>query len=298
MELRVLKYFLTVAAEENITKAAQILHVTQPTLSRQIMQLEEELGVKLFTRRNHKISLTDDGILLKQRAGEIIALSEKTKKDFRRDSGSLIGEITIGSGETYSFNYLADILEAFKLIHPLVRYDIYTGNADQIKDRIESGLIDLGLLLEPVDIQRYEYLRFPGLEIWGILVRSDSKLSTKSRVYAKDLLDLPLIISTRALVQNELSSWFGEDFEHLNIVATYNLINNVAVMVQKNMGIALCLKRCNRFEDLHFIPLEPKLNARSVLVWKKKNMFSPATSAFLDFIKQSLAPNGNIGLVG
>jgi DNA-binding transcriptional LysR family regulator len=289
MELRVLKYYLTVAREENITKAAQILHVTQPTLSRQIMQLEEELGVKLFTRSNHNIILTDDGMLLKQRADQIVTLAEKTKREFSRDEGGLTGEITIGSGEMYSFDYLAEILEAFKRENPLIRYDIYSGNADQIKDRIESGLIDIGLLLEPVDIGKYEFARIPGQEIWGVLVRRDSELAGRSEVCAEDLTDLPLLVAKRAIVQNELSSWVGANFEHLNIVATYNLINNTAAMVQKNMGVALCLKRCNLFEDLCFIPLKPELTARSVLVWKKNHMFSPATSAFLDFAEKYIS---------
>ncbi|MDR1531409.1 MAG: LysR family transcriptional regulator [Clostridiales bacterium] len=286
MELRVLKYYLTVAREENITKAAQVLHVTQPTLSRQIMQLEKELGVKLFTRSNHKIVLTDDGMLLKQRADEIVTLAEKTRRGFSRAEGGLTGEITIGSGELYSFDCLAEILEAFKSANPLIRYDIYSGNADQIKDRIESGLIDLGLLLEPVDMGKYEFARIPGQETWGVLVRRDSELAAQTEICADVLMGLPLLVPKRAIVQNELSNWVGVSFEHLNIVATYNLINNVAAMVQKNMGIALCLKRCNLFKDLRFIPLKPELSARSVLVWKKNNMFSPATSALLDFAKK------------
>ncbi|MDR2353989.1 MAG: LysR family transcriptional regulator [Deltaproteobacteria bacterium] len=288
MELRVLKYYLTIASEENITKASRILHISQPTLSRQIMQLEEELGVKLFTRSNHKIILTADGKLFKQRAEEIITLSEKAKRDFTRDENNLTGEITIGSGELFSFNYLAEILQAFRQEYPLIRYDIYSGNADQVKDRMESGLIDIGLLLEPVDIGKYEFARIPGQEIWGLLVRRDSELASKSEVCSDDLTNLPILIAKRAILQNALSSWAGSNFEHLNIVATYNLINNAAFMVQKNIGVALCLKRCNLFEDLCFIPLKPELTAQSVLVWKKDHLFSPATKAFLTFAKKYL----------
>ncbi|MDR2443528.1 MAG: LysR family transcriptional regulator, partial [Deltaproteobacteria bacterium] len=165
MELRVLKYYLTVAREENITKAAKILHLTQPTLSRQIMELEEELGVKLFKRSKHRIVITEDGLLLKQRAEEIVMMCEKTKGEFLKTEVGLTGEITIGSGEMYSFSYLADFLGEFKKIHPLIRYDIFSANADQVKDRIERGLIDIGLLLEPVDIEKYEFIRIPGQEI-------------------------------------------------------------------------------------------------------------------------------------
>jgi DNA-binding transcriptional LysR family regulator len=289
MELRVLKYYLTVAREENITKAARILHVTQPTLSRQIIQLEEELGVKLFTRSNHNITLTHDGMLLKQRAEEIVKLTEKLERDFNRDENNLTGEITIGSGELFSFDYLVEILEAFKQKHPLIRYDIYSGTADQVKERMESGLIDIGLLLEPVDIGKYEFIRIPGLEIWGLLVRHDSELADKAEVCSDDVAKLPLLMAKRAILQNTLSSWFGTNFDHLNIVATYNLINNAAVMVRKNMGAALCVQRCNLFDDLRFIPLKPGLTAHSVLAWKKNHMFSPATLAFIGFAKRYLS---------
>jgi DNA-binding transcriptional LysR family regulator len=278
-----------VAREQNITKAARILHVTQPTLSRQIMQLEEELGVKLFRRGNHNIVLTDDGLLLKRRAEEIVSLAERTKRDFTRHHADLTGEIAIGSGELLSFDYLADILDAFKQEHPHVRYDIFSGSADQVKDLMESGLIDLGLLLEPVDIAKYEFARIPGREIWGLLVRSDSELADKSEICSDDLMNLPILVSKRTMLHNLLSSWFGANFAHLNIVATYNLINNAAIMVKKHIGVAICIKRCNIFEDLSFIPLKPELVSHSVLAWKKNHMFSPAISAFLVFANRYIS---------
>ncbi|MDR2351036.1 MAG: LysR family transcriptional regulator [Deltaproteobacteria bacterium] len=286
MELRVLKYYLTVAREENITKASQILRVTQPTLSRQIMGLEEELGVKLFTRSNHKIVLTNDGLLLKQRAEEIVALADKTARDFFRGEGGLAGEIAVGSGEMFSFDWLAEVLVAFKREHPLVRLDVFSGNADQVKERMEKGLVDVGLLLEPVDIDRYEFARVPGRETWGVLTRDDSELAALSEVRAGDLTNLPILMSGRSGVRKALSAWFGTNFENLRVAATYNLINNAAVLVRKNMGVALCLKRCDLFGDLRFMPLEPELSARSVLAWKKNRVFSPATAEFLRFAEK------------
>jgi DNA-binding transcriptional LysR family regulator len=281
MELRVLKYFLMVAREENITKAAQLLGVTQPTLSRQIMQLEEELGVNLFIRSNHNIILTDDGMLLKRRAEELVSLAEKTKREFSREEGNLTGEIAIGSGELRSVKFLADILTSFRKIHPFIRYELYSGNADQIKDRIEKGLLDVGLLLEPVDIGKYEFLRMPSQEEWGVLTRKDSELALKETVNPHDLKNAPLLITKRELVRSELASWFGSYYDQLDIAATYNLIYNAAIMVQNKIGVALGLKLDSAYDGLCFVPLNPQLKACSVLAWKKNQMFSPATGALL-----------------
>lgn len=286
MELRVLNYFLTAAREENITKAAQLLHVTQPTLSRQLMQLEEELGVKLFNRSSHSIILTEEGILLKRRAQELVSLAEKTKQEFSREKDVLTGELTIGSGELYSMKLFSRILVSFQKKHPLVRYEIYSGNADSIKDRIEKGLLDLGLLVEPVDIGKYEFIRMPAKEQWGILTRKDSELAKKEKVTPEDLVKIPFMASKRALIQNELANWFDSCYEQLNIVTTYNLLYNAAIMVQNGMGIALCLKLENFYENLCFIPLSPKLETGSVLVWKKNQIFSPTAAAFIEQAKK------------
>ncbi|MDO4572382.1 MAG: LysR family transcriptional regulator, partial [Clostridia bacterium] len=177
MELRVLNYFLMAAREENITRAAQLLHVTQPTLSRQLMQLEEELGVTLFKRSSHRIVLTDEGMLLRRRAQEIVALAEKTRRDFQRPEEAVSGEISIGSGELSVMRFFAGLMCAFKKQHPLVRYELYSGNADSIKERMENGLLDLGLLLEPVDIGRYAFIRLPEREEWGVIARADSDIA-------------------------------------------------------------------------------------------------------------------------
>jgi DNA-binding transcriptional LysR family regulator len=286
MELRVLNYFLMVAREENITRASQLLHVTQPTLSRQLMQLEAELGVKLFERSSHSIVLTDAGMLLKRRAQELVSLADKTQREFAQNDGPLNGELTLGCGELRSVGFIVRLLGAFRIAHPLVHFDMYSGNADNIKDRIERGSLDLGLLLEPVDIGRYEFLRLPVKETWGVLVREDSELALKERVTPQDLAGVPLMMSKRALVRNELASWFGEFYDKLEIMMSYNLVYNAAVMASANGGAVLCLELDSTYEHLRFIPLFPKLEAGSVLAWKKNQIFSPVATAFIEYVKE------------
>lgn len=286
MELRVLKYFLMVAREENITKAANLLHITQPTLSRQLMQLEEELGVMLFHRSRHSIILTDDGMLFKRRAQEIIALSDKTVREFSRKEGELTGEVAIGCGESHNMSFLSELMVSFRREHPLVRFNIYSAIADDIKDRIEKGILDIGLLTEPVDIGKYEFNRMPQKEQWGVLTRRDSELAAKKFVSPKDLADEPLIMVKRELVKNELANWFGDFFDQLEIAATYNLILNAANMVQNKIGVALCFNLDNVYDDLCFIPLSPQLETGTVLAWKKNEAFSPAAAQFIQYIKK------------
>ena len=286
MELRVLKYFLVVAREENITKAASLLHVTQPTLSRQLMQLEEELGVKLFHRGKYHIILTVDGILLRRRAQEIVDLAEKTEREFQRQE-ELSGEISIGAGESNSMTVLSRTMTVFRQKHPLVRFSIYSATADDIKDRLEKGLLDLGLLAEPVDIGRYEFIRMPKRDRWGLWVRYDDPLAQKETVGPKDLLGIPLLVSQRELVQKELAAWFGDSYEKLEIAATYNLILNAANMVRNHMGAALGFFIGNLADELRFVPLSPALETGTVLVWKRDQAFSPAATAFLNQIKNA-----------
>ncbi|SCJ56022.1 Hca operon transcriptional activator [Anaerotruncus sp. 2789STDY5834896] len=288
MELRVLSYFLMVAREENITRAAQLLHVTQPTLSRQLMQLEQELGVRLFTRSSHHIVLTDEGMLLRRRAQELVSLAEKTRRELRRDE-QLSGEISIGSGEFHSFSLLATLLASFRRQYPLVRFDLYSGNADNIKDRIERGTLDIGLLSDPVDIGKYEFVRLPQKEVWGILAPADSPLGQKEQIAPADLAGQRLMVSQRALVQNALASWLGELQQQVEITTTYNLLYNVAMMVQQGMGVALCLELDCHYEGLRFMPLWPRWESGTVLVWKKNQALSPTFDAFLRHVKLCLS---------
>ena len=196
MELRVLKYFLAVAREENITKAAALLHLTQPTLSRQLIQLEEELGVQLFHRSRYRIVLTDDGMLLRRRAQELVDLAEKTAREFRQKDQPR-GEISIGSGDLEGMRLLAGMLASYQKRYPEVTYQISSGNADHTKEQIEGGTLDLGLLLEPVDISKYDFIRMPVKERWGVLIHEDEPLARKEAVTPEDLADVPLLLTHR-----------------------------------------------------------------------------------------------------
>lgn len=289
MELRVLKYFLMTAREENITKAAGLLHITQPTLSRQLMQLEDELGVKLFNRSNHNIKLTEDGMLLRRRAQEIISLAEKTKEEFSGSNGELAGEVSIGCGETRNMNFLSARIAQFREQNPLVRFNIFTANADDIKERIEKGLIDLGLMMEPVDISRYEFVRMPMREQWAVMVKKDSPLAQKEFVTPQDLIGVPLIFVYRRPVKNELANWFGKYYDNIEIAATYNLVLNAVSMVQNGVGAAICFVMDNTYPGVKLIPLYPKLDTGAVLVWKKEQPASAASVKFVEDVKKCIS---------
>lgn len=285
MELRTLKYFLVVAREENITKAAALLHVTQPTLSRQMMQLEEELGVQLFTRSSHNIILTEQGMLLKRRAQELVSLAEKTKQELAQQQ-ILNGEVAIGSGEYRSSVLLAQILAQFHKRHPQVRYEIFSGNSDDIKERIERGLLDVGFLLEPVDVSKYEFVRIPIQEEWGVLVSEGSKLEQKTSVTPQDLADKSLLFARRDLVKRELMNWFGSYADDLNIVACGNLPFNLSMLVQQGMGAYLSIRKSCQYDGVCFRPLSPKLESNVVLAWKKNQAMSPAAQKLLEEAKK------------
>ena len=289
MEIRVLKYFLLVAREENITKAANLLHLTQPTLSRQLMQLEEELGVQLFRRSKHHIILTEEGMLLRRRAEEIVALADKTKDDLQHREEQLEGTIAVGSGELQSSSFLTKLLTAFQEKNPLVRFTIYSGNSDNIKERIERGLLDVGLLQEPVDITKYSFIRTPGREQWGVLVHEGSELASKESVSPAELASVPLILPERESVQNELFNWFGSYAESLRIAATGNLLYNLASLARASGGSVLTLNLDCNYEGLRFIPLSPPLESNTVLVWKKTQTFSTAAAAFLEFSEKYIS---------
>ncbi len=287
MELRVLHYFLMVAREENITKAAQLLHITQPTLSRQLIQLEEELGVQLFRRSNHNIILTDSGLLLKRRAQEILSLAEKTKREFSQEE-SLSGVISIGSGEYRCTRLLADIITSFRQSNPLVQFEFYSGNSDNIKEQIDRGSLDLGLLLEPVDISKYDFMRLPVKEEWGVLVSETSKLAQKEWVCAQDLVEEPLIFTRRELIQNEITNWLGDSKDQIEIVATGNLPYNMAALVASGAGSFINLNLNCKYDGVKFVPLSPPLTSGTVLVWKKAQPYSAAIEAFIKHMEQCL----------
>lgn len=288
MEFRVLKYFLTVVREENITKAANVLHITQPTLSRQLAQLEEDIGVKLFNRGTRKISLTNEGMLLRRRAEEIISLVDKTEQELNEQDEMLDGVISLGCGELNSVSTLADILVGFKKKHPLIIYDLYTANADDIKEKIDEGLIDIGLLLEPVNIEKYEYIRLQTKEVWGAVMRADDELAKQKFVTAEQLSKRQIILARRPKAKNELAHWFGKHYDKLNISFTSNMSTNASIMVEKGLGNALIIKGSLPFLDenrIKCIPLYPTLIANSVLVWKRHQPFNLATTKFIEYMQ-------------
>ena len=287
MELRVLRYFLAVAQEENITKAAALLHLTQPTLSRQLMQLEEELGTKLFRRSQYRIILNEDGMLLRRRAQELVELADKTQREFSQRDAELSGEIAIGCGETRSMTFLSQHICSFRRLHPRVQFRIYSATADDVKERIENGLLDMGLLAEPVDISRYAFQRMPQKDRWGVLGLKDSPMAEQESVAPADLVGIPLLLSGRTEVRGELASWFGDEFGRIQVAATYNLILNAANMVQNGVGVALGFDLGNLSDALRFIPLSPKLESGTVLAWKKDQIFSPAVEQFQRYIKNA-----------
>lgn len=288
MELRVLNYFLAIAREENFTKAAQQLHITQPTLSRQIAQLEEELGVDLFVRSNHNIILTEDGMILKRRAQEILSLADKTKRDFLHKDENLEGVISIGSGEFLSTRCLTDCIAQFRRKHPLVRYEFYSGNAGNIRDQIERGLLDIGLMSEPIDIRKYEFISMPIKEEWGAFVREDSPLIDKDFIAPQDLVDIPLILPLGDFAESHIGKWFGEYISQIDVIAKGNLLYNEAMMAQSNIGAVIGIRLKSNYDRLRFIPLNPSLKIDTTLAWKKEQIFSAATTAFIDFSKQYL----------
>lgn len=288
MEIRVLRYFLTVVREGGINRAAEVLHITQPTLSRQLSQLEEEVGVKLFHRGARKITLTNEGILLRRRAEEILSLVDRTEKELTEQEELVEGRIVIGCGELAAMQILPEIIESFHKQYPLVSYDIFTANADLVKEQMEKGLIDIGILLEPIDMEKFDFIRMTGKERWVVLMRPDDPLANRDVVSAKDLENLPLILPRRTNIQNELSNWLGESFQSTKVLFTSNLSTNGAIMVQKGLAYAIVIEGSLPFwdkEKITYRPLYPELIANSVLVWKKKQPFTLAAGKFIEHLR-------------
>ncbi|MDY6290017.1 MAG: LysR family transcriptional regulator [Succiniclasticum sp.] len=288
MEIRVLKYFLTVVREESISRAAEVLHITQPTLSRQLAQMEEETGVKLFQRGSRKITLTNEGMLLRRRAEEIVELVDRTVAELPLQEKEVEGTITIGSGEVAGVEVLAEICGSFREKHPKVIFDLYTATADVVKERMERGLIDIGLLLEPVDKEKFAYARLAVKERFVVLMKPDDPLAEKECVTKDDLDGQPLILPRRLNVQGELANWFGKNPNSLNIAFTGNLPTNSAIMVKHGFGYAVSVEGAIPYWDKEQIvcrPLYPELTSGTVLAWKRGQPFGNATEKFIEHIK-------------
>ena len=284
MELRVLQYFLAVAREQSISGAAESLHLSQPTLSRQLRDMEEELGKQLMIRGNRRITLTDEGMILRKRAEEIMELVRKTEDEIALSDDSVSGDVYIGAGETDGVRLIAKAAQCLQCQYPDIHYHISSGDTADVIESLDKGLIDFGLLFNPVDCSKYNYLPLPMRDVWGVLMRRDCELAAKEGIAPEDLWDKPLIVSRHAKGGNLFSSWMGRPFEELNIVATYSLLFNGSLMVDEGMGYAICLdKIINTSGDsnLCFRPLSPSMDAEMNIVWKKYQLLSKAAQKFL-----------------
>ena len=288
MDTRVLKYFLTVVREENITKAADVLHITQPTLSRQLAKLEEDMGAQLFVRSKKGIALTDEGMLFRRRAAEIVELADKAERELFERGSLISGEISIGCGELFAMQYIGEAIMSFREMYPSVSFELYTGNADNIKYRLDNGLTDFGLLLEPVEIEKYDFIRLDVREHWVVLMRSDDPLAAKDEISLEDIAGKPLIISKRQSVRNEIESWFRGITDKLNVPVFSNLSTNSALMVEQGVGYCILIEGSLPFLDtskLVLKPIYPNRYTTSVLAWKKHQPFNTAVSKFLEHIQ-------------
>ena len=286
MEFRTLQYFLAVVRESNISRAAEALHITQPTLSRQMTQLEEELGVQLFVRGKY-LSLTDAGVMLRRRAEEVSALMGKIESEFD-EHAEIGGVISIGSGGLTALNFLSLAMERFRKKYPGIQYQLYNNSAEYVKERLEQGLLDFGVLMEPVDVTKFEYIRMREKERWGLLIQSHHPLAEKERILKTDLYNIPLIVPERLSIQKELETWLGEDFSGMDIFAGCNMIPHVSMLVERGTAFALTVEGAvSQFDKnrMVFRPLYPELSMTSVLAWKKFQPNFGAAGKFLDYLK-------------
>ena len=294
MELRVLRYFLAVAREGSVTGAAHRLHVTQPTLSRQLKDLEDELGQRLFVRGSHSVSLTAEGVLLRQRAEEIMTIVDKTRADFS-ERHRLAGDVYVGGGESEAMTLLAEVIREVRDRHPAIRFHLYSGNAEDVMERLNRGTLDFGVLIQPVDISKYDALPLPRRDVWGLLMPAGHPLAAAKGIAPRDLDGLPLLFSRQVLQygadDNPCLKWLGRPAAELNIAATYNLIYNAALLVRSGVGCAVTLERLvstGMRAGLAFRPFVPRLESALDIVWKKGQVFSPAAMAFLEALRRRL----------
>jgi len=292
MEIRVLKYFLAVVQAGSITKAANYLHLTQPTLSRQLQDLERELGQKLLIRSNHNVTLTPEGMILRKRAQEIIDMVEKTQNEFSSLKNDITGDIYIGCGETDTMRSIAEIFYNIHTEYPKIKYHINSGNADDIIERLDKGLLDFGLFIAPIDLSKYEYIKLPTVDIWGLIIRKDDKLAHKKAITLDDIIKAPLLGSRQVVkyknTSDDFKKWFKGNLHNLNLIGTYNLIYNAGIMVEAGLGYALCIDKLintTANSNLCFKPFYPELKSELFVIWKKSQIFSPAAKLFLDKLK-------------
>lgn len=291
MELRVLHYFLTIAREESISKAAEVLHITQPTLSRQMKELEDEFQKQFFIRGNRKITLTKDGMLLKQYAQEILSLTEKAQRDLLKEHEELSGDIYIGGGESATMRLIMKVIVKMQKLYPHVHFHIFSGNAQDVADKLNSGLLDFGVFFDPVNLSQFDYFTLPGKETMGVLMRKDAPLAIYDEITPDLLKDQSIILSEQDIVKNEIAGWIGGNQRKLKIHTTYNLINNIALLVEEGGGYALTFDNIIHLHPdspLCFKPLYPRLQEGIHIVWKKYHVFSKQSETFLELLKDEV----------
>lgn len=289
MDLKSLRYFLAIADEGSISAAAESLNLSQPNISRQMTLLEKELGAKLFERGSRRIVLTEEGMLLRRRAVEILQLADTAVTEIGSAGKDVIGTVRIGCGETDAMRVVARAIRRFSETHPMVRFELHSGNAEDVSDLLERGLVDFGLLIEPTDKTRYDYLSFPTDIRWGALVRRDDPLARLHGVSPSDISGRRVIVSRQNMAANGISGWMGPDFPEPDVVATYNLLFNASLLVSEGVGIALCLEgivNTSGDSDLVFVPFEPELRVGMSLVWKKNSVQGRAQRLFLDGLRE------------
>lgn len=293
MELRVLEYFLAVAREQNITAAAESLHISQPALSTQLKNMEDELGKQLLIRGvkgSRKVVLTDEGMILRKRAEEILSLVRKTEHEISHSDENIMGNVYIGSGETDAVRLIAKAAKKLQKKYPNIHYHISSGNSEYVLEYMDKGLFDFGLLYQNIDPRKFEAIRIPSHDTWGILMRRDSPLAQKETISPKDLWDKPLIVSQQKNDNTYLEEWLNKKFTELNIVATYNLVFNASLLVDEGLGYAICFDKLinTQNSNLCFRPLSPQLTAHAFIVWKKYQVFSKAADAFLKILRNEI----------
>ncbi len=293
MELRVLQYFLAVTREQSISGAAESLHLSQPTLSRQLRDMEDELGKQLLIRGNRRVTLTEEGMILRKRAEEILELVKKAEEEISQTDDIVAGDITVGAGETDGIRFLTRAAQSLQKDYPLVHFHIVSGDGITVTEDLDKGLIDFGLVFfGKVDESKYEYIKVPYQDTWGVMMRRDSPLAGKKSITAKDLEGLPLIISRQALHKSELQEFFSGNMDKINIAATYNLLFNGSLMVDEGMGYAICFDKIINVSgdsNLCFRPLQPKLTASVYVVWKKYQVLTKAAELFLRKLREMAA---------
>ena len=289
MEIRTLRYFLAVAREENMTKAAELLHVTQPTLSKALRSLEEELGKKLFERHSFSISLTDEGVLLRDRAEDLVTMADKIEREFLTLDDIAGGDLYLGLGESYQIRYLARAIRSLKNLYPKINYHITSGDTEQVTEKLDKGLLDFAVLCDRPDARKYNYIEFPQADIWGVVMPADYKLAKKKTVRVDDLVGLPLFCSQQSW-KNDIPRWAGERMNELNLEGSFRLSYNSSLFVMEGLGYLLTFdKLINTSEEsgLAFRPLSPKLETKLFLIWNKYQTFTPIAERFLEQIRSS-----------